>query len=208
MFFATQGVFKAVQAARAAALLSWSAIQHGDRLGGLIFSEQEHEELRPQRGDRAVLHFIKKLAEHPAWGQQQTPPADEDSAVKSLIRLRRVAKPGSLIILLSDFHQLGPQAESHLIQLARHNDVIMLFLHDPLERQLPPGGLYPISDGRQTRLLNTADAAVCKMHQAQFQQHEDKLKELCRRYGLFFLDCATNAPLEQTLQYGLRLKRR
>ena len=32
MFFATQGAFKSVLAARAAALLSWSAIQHGDRL--------------------------------------------------------------------------------------------------------------------------------------------------------------------------------
>lgn len=208
MFFATQGAFKSVLAARAAALLSWSAIQHGDRLGGLIFSEQQHEELRPQRGDKAVLHFINKLAHHPAWTEQETVVDENDTVVQSLIRLRRVAKPGSLIILFSDFHNFGPQAEVHLIQLSRHNDVIMLFFHDPLESRLPPKGLYQISDGQQSMLLNTADANICTLHQQKFQQHQDYLKTLCRRYGLFFLSCATNEPLEQTLQHGLRLKRR
>ena len=38
MFFATQGSFKSVQAARCAALLAWRAAQQGDRLGGFIFS--------------------------------------------------------------------------------------------------------------------------------------------------------------------------
>lgn len=208
MFFATQGAFKSVLAARAAALLAWSAIQHGDRLGGLIFSEQQHAELRPQRGDKAVLHFIKKLANHPAWTDQQDTADENGTVVQSLIRLRRVAKPGSLIILFSDFHNFGPQAESHLIQLSRHNDVIMLFFHDPLESQLPPGGLYQISNGHQSMLLNTADTGICVAHQQNFQQHEDYLKTLSRRHGLFFLSCVTNAPLEQTLQHGLRLRRK
>lgn len=208
MFFATQGAFKSVLAARAAALLSWSAIQHGDRLGGLIFSEHQHVEVRPQRGDKAVLHFIMQLAHHPAWTEQHNTQDENVTAVQSLIRLRRVAKPGSLIILLSDFHHLGPQAESHLIQLSRHNDLIMLFFHDPLESRLPPDGLYQISDGHQSMVLNTGDAGIRSMHQQRFQQHQDALKTLCRRYGLFFLSCPTNAPLEQTLQHGLRLRRK
>ena len=67
MFFGTQNYFKSVLAAKTAALLAWSAAQHGDRLGGLIFSENIHQELRPQRGKAGTLHFIKKLCEHPAW---------------------------------------------------------------------------------------------------------------------------------------------
>ena len=208
MFFATQGAFKAVQAARAAALLAWSAIQHGDRLGGLIFSEQQHEELRPQRGDRAALHFIKKLAHHPAWERSAGRLTANGTAVQSLIRLRRVAKPGSLVILLSDFYQLDEQAESHLIQLARHNDVMLLFFYDPLEARLPTGGLYPISDGDHTMLLNTGDPVVRIRHEQNFQQHRDYWQGLCRRHGLFFLECATSDPLEQRLQQGLRRRRK
>ena len=208
MFFATQGAFKSVLAARAAALLAWSAVQHGDRVGGLIFSEHQHEELRPQRGDRSVLHLIKKLAHHPAWTDTQTQGNESDTSIQSLIRLRRVAKPGSLIILCSDFHNLDAQAESHLTQLARHNDVIMLFFHDPLESHLPPRGLYQISDGQHSMLLNTGDNSLRQRHQQKFAQHQDYLRSLCRRHGMFFLPCATHEPLEQTLQHGLRLRRK
>jgi len=208
MFFATQGAFKSVMAARAAALLSWSAIQHGDRLGGVILSEQQQDELRPQRGDKAVLHFINKLARHPAWSSPLSTPIEHTTAVQSLIHLRRVAKPGSLIILFSDFHHLGEQAESHLKQLARHNDVMLMFFHDPLESQLPPPGLYQISNGQQSMTINTADSSLRTTHQQQFQQHQDYLKNLCRRCGMFFISCATNDPLEQTLQSQLRLKRK
>jgi uncharacterized protein (DUF58 family) len=59
MFFGTRGSFKSVVAAKTAALLAWSAIQHGDRLGGLIFSEKVHQEIRPHRGKAATLHFIR-----------------------------------------------------------------------------------------------------------------------------------------------------
>ena len=207
MMFATQGAFKAVQAARAAALLSWSAIQHGDRLGGLIFSEQQHEEIRPQRGDRAVLHFINKLANHPAWQSTQNTIADQNSVAQSLARLRRVARPGSLIVLCSDFQGFDSQAESHLIQLARHNDVIMCFFYDPLESGLPLNGVYHISDGQQRRMINTADRQFCELHQQRFAQHEAYLQTLARRHGLFFIRCATNQDVLPTLQQQLRLRR-
>ena len=39
MLFATRGAYKAVRAAEMAALIAWSAVANGDRLGGLVFSE-------------------------------------------------------------------------------------------------------------------------------------------------------------------------
>ncbi|MCY3731458.1 MAG: DUF58 domain-containing protein, partial [Rhodospirillaceae bacterium] len=50
MLFATRGAYKAVRAAQTAALVAWSAVANGDRLGGLVFSEREHVELRPRLG--------------------------------------------------------------------------------------------------------------------------------------------------------------
>jgi len=64
MHFATRGLFKSVLAARTAALLAWGAIHHSDRLGGLIFSESGHLEVRPQQGKHAVLNFIRQLVSH------------------------------------------------------------------------------------------------------------------------------------------------
>jgi len=206
MLFATKGVYKSVMAARAAALLAWSAVHQGDRIGGLIFDEQQHHEIKPQTGDKAALHLIKQLCHHKNTNNSNLN-QNNANAEQALVRLRRVARPGSLVILISDFRKLGPQAESHLMQLSRHNDMIMLFIYDPLERELPPAGTYRISDGAQSKILNTANKSLRSAHQQQFQQHLDSLQSLSRRFGMSLITCATDQNIEQALQQGLRLKR-
>ena len=67
MHFATQGCFKSVNASRAAALIAWAAHHRGDRLGGLIFGDTSHRELKPRLGRRSALRFVHELAEHADW---------------------------------------------------------------------------------------------------------------------------------------------
>jgi len=217
MRFATRGMFKSVQAARAAALLAWSAVQQGDRVGGLIFSGHRHQELRPQNGDRAALRLIRQLCVRSddngaGIGDQadvRSPGASHEngSAGEALARLRRVARPGSLVVLISDFRRLGVHAESHIMQLSRHNDVIMLFIYDPLECELPPAGVYRVSDGIHSTILDTADARAREAYREKYQQHLAFLHTLCRRYGMVLITCATDQAIEQVLQQGLRMKR-
>ncbi len=207
MFFATRGCFKSVMAARAAALLSWNAVQHGDQLGGLVFSETHHQEMRPQRGKKGALHFIQHLVDHPAWTEKTSNNNREEAARQALIRLRRVAHPGSLIFLISDFRAMGEVAEQHLGQLARHNDVVLVFIYDAFEKALPPAGLYRISNGTREISLDTTSKALCEDYQYKFQQRAERLKDLCRRYRLSYLPCATSDDLLLTLQRGLGLKR-
>jgi len=48
MMFATRKKFKSVIACEIASLIAWSAAKNNDRIGGLIFSENEHVEMKPQ----------------------------------------------------------------------------------------------------------------------------------------------------------------
>ena len=199
MFFATQGVFKSVLAARCASLLAWSANNHNDRIGGLIFSDSNHHELKPKRGKAQTLQLIKQLVQ-----MQQTKPSstNPEAIQQSLARLRRVVRPGSLIFLISDFRYLNSQAESHLIQIAKHNDVVMLFIYDPLESQLPPSGRYRLSDGQSDVTVNTeAQEKVIKYHK-RFEQHQAHLQKLLNRHRL--LACATTDDPVKILQAGFR----
>jgi uncharacterized protein (DUF58 family) len=207
MFFGTQNYFKSVLAAKTAALLAWSAAQHGDRLGGLIFSEELHQELRPQRGKAGTLHFIKKLSEHPAWDDYQHTQHDEASGAQALRRLRRVARPGSLIFLISDFRYLDSSAESALAHLSRHNDVVMLFINDPLEAQLPPAGFYRVSNGKNEVNLNTRNTKNRNEYAERFHQHEQTFRDLSNKLGMYFLNISTDMPLVSHLQKGLGLKK-
>ncbi|MFT5657898.1 MAG: hypothetical protein ACI9KN_001177 [Gammaproteobacteria bacterium] len=213
MFFGTRQCFKSVVAAKLAALLAWSSVQHGDRLGGLVFSDQHHDEFRPKQGNASVLHFIKKLASHPAWDQQNktaaNPHRDDlspDASLHALKRLRQVAKPGSLIVLISDFRFLSDDCRSHLAHLARHNDVVMLFTHDPLEQDLPPSGFYQMTDGENRLSVDSTNAASRDQYRQRFVSHHQALEQLCKQLHLRLLDVSTTSNLVDVLKNGFGLK--
>lgn len=198
MFFATRGAYKAVIAAEAAALLAWASNQNGDRVGGIAFSDAEHHELRPQRGKNGVLKLIRLLTEAAA---RRTDPSSEAAPLgPAMARLRRVTRPGSLVVIGSDFRALDEQAEAHLAQLARHNTVILLLIFDPLEMELPPAGLYKLRFRDRETLVNSAPSGTRERYAARFIQHRDELESLCRRYGMTMLSCPTYADVPAALQ--------
>ena len=209
MFFGTRNYYKSVLASRLAALLAWSSVQHGDRLGGLIFSEHEHIESRPKRGKAAALHFIQQLVGHSAWSGKKSNAADEnpDSGLQALNRLRQVARPGSLIVLISDFRFLNESCRIHLAQLARHNDVVLLFTHDPLERELPPAGQYRLTDGVSELSIDSADRASRQQYHQRFSDHYQSIERLCNQLQLFLIDISTADDMLETLKTALGLRR-
>ncbi len=192
MHFATRGAFKAVRAAQAAALLAWSAVANGDRLGGLIFSEREHVELRPRLGRRAALRLLQAISQDSLW---ETPAATEGGGVgdaeHTLARLTRVARPGSLIFLLSDFRNLGEQFERNLRQLAGHCDVFLIHLFDTVEVELPPPGRYRVHSGSRTVAIDTDSEEARRRYSAQFQERRVLLQRLTRFPSVQLLECAT-----------------
>ncbi len=204
MFFGTQQHFKSVLAARIAALISWSTAHRGDRLGGLIFSEDEHIELRPSRGKSASLHFIKQLAKHSAWDTSHSQNG-EQSAAEALARLQRVSKPGSLVFLISDFRQMNELAWSRLSLLSRHCDVVFIDIHDPLEQQLPPAGIYKVTNGQRELSLNTFNRKQATQYQQRFQQQQEKLRASCRKLGIHYISLSTADNALARLQEGLGL---
>ena len=201
MFFATRGCFKSVAAAKIAALLAWSTSAHNDRLGALIFSGEEHIELKPRRGKSAVLDLIGRTCKHPAWRSVlSTQPRNTAHAMS---RLRKVTRPGSLVFLISDFRDINEQAESHLINVARHNDVVLIQVYDPVEAELPPAGSYKVSDGSNDLQLNTGDRRLRQEYRQRFEQRQASLAKLCRQHRMFLLPVSTAEDVLTALQQGL-----
>lgn len=61
MIFGTQCCFKSVQAAEVASLLCWAALGQNDRVGGLVFNGQQHQEIRPARSKSSVLQLLSAI---------------------------------------------------------------------------------------------------------------------------------------------------
>ncbi len=213
MFFATRGVFKSVLAAKLAALLAWGAHHQRDRVGGLLFSDDQHFEFKPRGGKSSVLHLLQQLS---SMTLNRKPGADSFSFRSSgaaqpsqdivlhqaLMRLRRVTKPGSLVLLISDFRGFDSQSESVLTQISRHNDVMMLFVHDPLEQQLPDEGIYRMGDGRQVLPVDTSNPVARADYHDNFIAKEQNLETVCKRHGASFLSISTqDEPLDFLRQH-------
>jgi uncharacterized protein (DUF58 family) len=208
MFFGTQVCFKSVLASKLAALLAWSSVQHGDRLGYLVFSEQQHIESRPNRGRPAALRFIQQLAAHTAWDMEDGRQLEHRAGLHALQRLRQVTRPGSLLVLLSDFRFLDDDCRGQLMELARHNDVVMVRNYDPLESMLPPPGTYRLTDGDDSIDIDTSNPELRQQYQQRYQRQQQAFSRLCRELGLYQIDIATDADMLVELKAGLGLHSR
>jgi uncharacterized protein (DUF58 family) len=202
MHFATRGCFKSVNASRAAALLSWAAHHRGDRLGGLIFGDTTHRELKPRLGRRAALRFVHQLVEHPDWTNRGVAEGTEPLA-QAMSSLRRVARPGSLVVVISDFIGFSRAAQSYLSSVARHNEVLAVFISDPLEKRLPPPGRYRIVSPDSELEIDTFAEAARLDYRQDFEQRTSELEAFCQRYGVHLMPMSTEDDPVSTLQRAL-----
>ena len=203
MFFGSRGSFKSVTAARAAALLGWVAVARGDRIGALLFNGG-HRELVPRGGRRGAMALMGALAEagDPRQGLQHSAPAN--GLAEALLRLRRVAHPGSLVYLISDFYGIdGADGDCarHLAHLRRHCELVAYQVVDPLELTPPPAGRYGISDGGgHSMLLDTRSLAGRGAYQQYLSQHHREVRQLASEQGVPLSQLRTDEDLIGQLQ--------
>lgn len=211
MHFATQGCFKSVNASRAAALIAWAAHHRGDRLGGLIFGNSSHRELRPRLGRQAALRYVHELVGHKDWSDPQsnssgddvTSEHNEEALTQAIAALRRVTHPGSLVVVISDFSGLSRNGQAYLAGVARHNEVLAIVVNDPLERQLPPPGRYRLVSHDEEMAIDTWSRAARADYQAAFQARKEQLDNFFHRYGIHVLPLSTDEDPVQRLQQAL-----
>jgi uncharacterized protein (DUF58 family) len=196
MLFATRRAYKAVAAAELAGLIAWSAVGHGDQLGGLVFTENEHHEQRPRLGGRSALRLLQLIVASSCWTEELTPrpveasPAEADTD-RALLRLTRVVRPGSMLFLISDFQVLSGDFERHIRELASHGDVFLVHVFDPVEAELPPPGRYRIQLGSRSFTIETADARNRERHRERFAARRERLRTLAASPGVALIECTT-----------------
>ncbi|WP_017445934.1 DUF58 domain-containing protein [Gayadomonas joobiniege] len=197
MHFGSQLLYKSVQACHLAALIAWRVVKQGDRLGGLVYQNGQHLELKPKARASAALAYIHAL-ETFANSEQQ----DEVNNIPiqdSLIRLTRLAKPGSLITLLSDFNQLTVEAEKALAKLTRHCQVVAYRITDPLEHQLPASMVtqaLPVVSGHHSGYIALGNRRQHTEYQQYAQQKYHQQNEIFKRAGISVIDISSAQPLE------------
>ena len=216
MQFGTQLMFKSVQAAHLTALLAWAARKRGDRIGGLIFNQFQHIECKPFTRQKAVLSLLNSLIKvqtqslQHALNQQLVDTQKTVTLADACARLRRLAHPGSLVFLLSDFRQLDELSKQHIAQLSKHCEVVAYPISDPFEHALPrvrtPQRVALTDGSNQQQIMlgeQQTEARYSEQHQAQFARIERTLKQ-CKAQ---VINISSGVPLEQQLNQFSRMSR-
>ncbi len=200
MFFATQGVFKSVQAATLAGYLVWNTLQEGNRIGGLIFDDSETVELRPARGKKGALHFLQALANQAAFSKEKMERTDYTAMDDAMSRLARVVRPGSLVFILSDFRKPAVQMTEMLYRIAKHSDVVLCLIYDPIEEELPKGHYLPVINGKREMELNTHQSKLLEGYHKHFLARKNALEALSRHPHIHFHACSTKKDIFEEMR--------
>ena len=207
MFFGSQRL-KAHAACDIATLLAWAGLAAGDRVGGLVFSPDRQWDSRSHKSHRSVLRLIQHLGEACEALVDSVDDGDSLRLAAILEECRRVATPGATLAIISDFHDLDDDCEKHLFQLARHCDLTLCQLTDPLEAELPPPGLYGISDGAGQRLLDSRDRKARERFTNLFRQRQAALDNLGQRLAAPVLRFSSGRPVLPVLRRAFSPRRR
>jgi len=191
MFFGSRHCFKSVLAGQLASLLAWSALDRGDRVGGLVFNDNSHRELRPRRSRKNVLTLLSEITRYNA-ALPCNGAGTESSFATMLGNLRRIARPGSSHFLISDFRGAGStRASEHLFELAKHTELTAIACEDPLESELPRAGSYTVTDGERRSQLHTADKQLRRDYAVQHRAYRDSLAHQLMSLGVPLLNAST-----------------
>ena len=204
MRFGTRVRFKSVQAARTAALLAWACVQSGDRIGALAFGPGFVGEVKPNGGPRGALRVLRSLVE---WDAIAARGDTTTTLSQALQRARRIARPGSRVILLSDGFSADPAAEAPLSLLAEHCDVAAIILADPLEQAPPPPARYAVHGEAGNVLLDFAAHRLRERWPQLFAERREALLAMLRRRALRSTVLDTRAEPENALPRILGLER-
>ena len=184
MFFGSVDCFKSVYAAKLAAIIAWCALTNNDRIGGLIFADNSQTDSRAKRGKHAVMSFIHELHQYNA---RLTSPSTNDAHIsmeEMFSDIRRVAKPGSAIFVLSDFHDFSEECKKPVSLLARHTDITLIQLFDKLEYALPMHKNLAVTNGIDRISISGQSGLFNENYTHSFKTVQNKLKNICASLGI------------------------
>jgi len=185
MFFGSQVAMKSVTAAEVAAMGAWRTLSVGDRVGALVFNDSEIREIPPHRSRQRVMQILDTVLEmnHALRvdGDIQPNPAMLNRVLGKVLQL---AKHDYLIGIISDFSGADEETRRAVTRLAAHNDVIALFIYDPLEAHLPSFGKVIVSQGDLQLEVDTGDGQFRRRFSEQFESRLKTARGLMLKRGI------------------------
>lgn len=196
MFFGSRERMKSVTAAEAAAVSAWRVLGLGDRVGAMIFNDSEIAEIKPHRSRGQVMRILAEVVKkNHALRAGAAAAADPGMLNRVLRRVSPLAKHDCLVVLISDVQGADETSRRLVTGINQHNDVILVFVVDPIEQALPAAGPLGMSDGSAQLEVDTASRRLREGYADHFRDHLEGMRELSLRQAIPLLQIDTTNPV-------------
>jgi uncharacterized protein (DUF58 family) len=199
--YGSESLSKRELAAEAAAVLGFSALQNGDKVGLLVFANEPILFVPPAKGTRHLLRIVREIL----TAQTDQPGTSISAACDFLVRtLRR----RSLVFILSDF--FADPLDRPLGKLSRKHETIALTVQDPLEKKLPRAGHVIMVDpetGFET-LVNTNNPNLRMGYEKLMRRQREGVATILKKHGIDTAILQTNRDSLPALHQLLKRRSR
>jgi len=204
MFFGSRWKMKSVVAAEAAAVAAWRVLSQGDRVGAVIFDDSDLQVVPPHRSEERVAQILKQVVRknHALNAKSEIEPGP-GMLNRALKRVAALARHDCLICLIGDGTGIDEDTRKYVTRLTEHNDVLSVFIYDPLEQSMPEAGRLVFSDGLSQLEFNTGDRALREAFSRDFEQRVERMKATSRRHAIPLLPVHTAAPVLEQVRADL-----
>ena len=192
MFFGSRVRLKSVAAAEFGAMVAWHGLANNDRVGGLVIGNEDASIHKPLRNVKTVARLLADISEHNQALSRTSHLASADHITESLLQVRRLVHTNYRIFAISDFSVAASAWRDTLHALARHNQVTVVRVTDPLEQQLPPADRYTVTDGLARWQFHTGNSELRKRYVSRYDEREEELRHMCAVETIRYVSLATD----------------
>ncbi|QTN39034.1 DUF58 domain-containing protein [Cryomorphaceae bacterium] len=200
MFFGSSFKTKAAIAGELAAMAAFRVLKQGDRVGGVVLSDDAADVVYPKRDRRNILRFLERIVDRNVALAESEPGDFEGSLGKMLARINNLVTHDFLIIVISDFHRYNPRVLQALQRMGRKNDVLVAKVMDPMERELPPlrftagSALHDASPEVHQAVFNGQNRNLLESWRKEFDREMQSFESDLKKHHIPFFTVSTAIP--------------
>lgn len=175
------------------AVLSFSAVNNGDKIGVIFYSDKVEAYLPPKKGRQQALYIVRELL-------SKEPKGKSTQLSATLRYFNNCTKQKSIAFILSDF--IDANYEDALRIASKKHDMIGIKIYDRMDMQLPNAGLLQVQDAESglTRWVDSGNAFVRESYLQEFFRITEYSTQTFKKAGSDLLHLQTGDDYVKVLQ--------
>jgi uncharacterized protein (DUF58 family) len=210
MFFGSRRAMKSVVAAEAAALAAWRVTSLGDRIGGIVLSHDGIDEIRPRARSAAIGPLFHSIVRRNAALKADDPRETDPGLLnEALGKVARLLPHDGLLTIIGDAAGADAETVQLVTEITAHNDVLLVFVFDPLEATLPDIGGVVVAEADRQIEVETGQKSLRTKFAASFSERRAAIEGFSRRRAIPVLSLSTERDTTEQFheQLGRRMER-